>query len=59
MPTPKRTTPRNSGTSVGHKYTSAPKDTVSKRTPVKTYRAQVAPHVKTLSNGQPRPKRRG
>ncbi len=29
------------------------------RTPVKVTRAQVAPHPKTLANGQPRPKKRG
>ena len=29
-----------------------------RQAPTKVMRAQIGPHVKTLSNGQPRPKRR-
>lgn len=31
---------------------------VSRPSPTRVMRAQIAPHIKTLSNGQPRPRRR-
>lgn len=33
--------------------------TVSRPKPTKVARLNVAPHVKTMSNGKPRPKKRG
>lgn len=35
------------------------KNTRSRQKPTKVNAIQVAPHVKTLSNGKPRPKKRG
>ena len=61
MATRRIVTPKKTGTTAGTKRTSAPKDTTkssSRIPPVKMMRTQVAPHVKTLSNGQPRPKSR-
>jgi hypothetical protein len=58
MATRRIVTPKKTGTG----RTSAPKDTTAKSSgrvpPVKMMRTQVAPHVKTLANGQPRPKSR-
>lgn len=43
-------------TSSGIRTVSKP---VSRPAPTRTVRTAVAPHVRTMSNGQPRPKRRG
>lgn len=59
MATRRIVTPKKTGTTTGSKRASAPKDTTKSSVripPVKTMRTQVAPHVKTLANGQPRPK---
>ena len=46
----------SSGTRTASKPVSRPAP--SRPTPTRTVRTAVAPHVKTTSNGSPRPKRR-
>ena len=54
-PTPKTYVPKISAPRVSAPK-SAPKST--RPAPTKVVRAAVAPHIKTTSNGSPRPKRR-
>lgn len=59
-PTPKTYVPKISAIRASAPRVSAPKSAPksTRPAPTKVVRAAVAPHIKTTSNGSPRPKRR-
>ena len=57
MPT-KRTSSSSRASKPASKPAPKPASKTSRPAPTKTIRTAVAPHIKTLSDGSPRPKRR-